>query len=115
MQVVQGLHGELMRLYGHWREIGAGTALHMVACLLGTVETWLVLYAMGAGVGWEQAFVIEGLGQAARSAGFAVPGALGVQEAGYILVCGLLGIPLTPRSRCRWSSAPANWRSACPA
>jgi uncharacterized membrane protein YbhN (UPF0104 family) len=29
---------------------------------------------------------------AARSAGFVVPGALGVQEGGFILVCGLFGI-----------------------
>jgi len=92
MQVVQGLHEELMRLYGRWRAIGESTLLHLVACLLGTVETWLVLYAMGAQVSWEDAFVIESLGQAARSIGFAVPGALGVQEAGYILVCGLFGV-----------------------
>jgi len=30
---------------------------------------------------------------AARSAGFVVPGALGVQEAGFIVVCDLFGIP----------------------
>jgi uncharacterized membrane protein YbhN (UPF0104 family) len=29
---------------------------------------------------------------AARSAGFAVPGALGIQEEGFILVCGLFGV-----------------------
>ena len=93
VQVVQGLHGELMRLYGCWRALGEGSALHILACLLGTAETWLVLYAIGAPMGWEAAFVIESLGQAARSAGFAVPGALGVQEAGFILVCGLFAIP----------------------
>jgi putative membrane protein len=92
VQVVQGLHDELMRLYGRWRAIGEGCALHLLAWLLGTVETWLVLTAMGVPVGWQQAFVIESLGQTARSAGFAVPGALGVQEAGFILVCGLFGI-----------------------
>src|SRR3546814_15038615 len=27
-----------------------------------------------------------------RSAGFVVPGALGIQEGGYIVICGLLGI-----------------------
>jgi putative membrane protein len=92
VQVVQGLHGELMRLQRRWRAICEGCALHLLAWLLGTIETWLVLTAMGAPVGWGAAFVIESLGQAARSAGFAVPGALGVQEAGFILVCGLFGI-----------------------
>jgi uncharacterized membrane protein YbhN (UPF0104 family) len=37
--------------------------------------------------------VIESLGQVVRSMGFLVPGALGVQEGGYVLVCGLFGIP----------------------
>ncbi len=31
--------------------------------------------------------VIESLGQALKAAGFAVPGALGVQEGGYIVIC----------------------------
>jgi uncharacterized membrane protein YbhN (UPF0104 family) len=30
---------------------------------------------------------------AARSAGFAVPGAVGIQEGGFVLVCGLFGVP----------------------
>jgi uncharacterized membrane protein YbhN (UPF0104 family) len=32
---------------------------------------------------------------AARSAGFAVPGAVGVQEGGFVLVAGLFGISAT--------------------
>jgi uncharacterized membrane protein YbhN (UPF0104 family) len=48
---------------------------------------------MGAPVSLAQALVIESLGMAARSAGFVVPGALGVQEAGFILVCELFQIP----------------------
>jgi len=92
VRVVQDLHGELMRLYGRWRAIGEASALHLLAWVLGTAECWLILAAMGAPVTWEQAFVIESLGQTARSVGFAVPGALGVQEAGFILICGLFGI-----------------------
>ena len=92
VEVVQGLHAELMRLQRNPVAIGKATSLHLLSWVLGTAETWLALYAMGVPVGWEQAFVIESLGQAARSAGFAVPGALGVQEAGFILVGGLFGI-----------------------
>jgi uncharacterized membrane protein YbhN (UPF0104 family) len=40
-------------------------------------------------VGIGAGMVIESLGQALKSVGFAVPGALGVQEGGYIVVCGL--------------------------
>ncbi|MCI2008024.1 MAG: hypothetical protein LKJ54_04705, partial [Acetobacter peroxydans] len=47
---------------------------------------------MGHGCTVAQAFVIEGVGQAAKSAGFAVPGGLGVSEGGYIVVGSLFGI-----------------------
>jgi len=47
---------------------------------------------MGLPVTLAEALVIESLGMAARSAGFVVPGALGVQETGFILVCGLFDI-----------------------
>jgi putative membrane protein len=93
VEVVLGLHDELMRLQGRRGAIGKAAALHMLSWTLGTGESWLALHAMGVPVGLASAFVIESLGQAARSAGFAVPGALGVQEAGYILVCELFGIP----------------------
>jgi putative membrane protein len=89
---VRGLHVELMRLQRDRTAMARATALHLLAWTLGTFETWLALHAMGVAVGWEPAFVIESLGQAARSAGFVVPGALGVQEAGFILVCSLFGI-----------------------
>ncbi len=36
--------------------------------------------------------VIEALGLAVRGAAFMIPGALGVQEGGFVLVCGLFGI-----------------------
>jgi len=41
-----------------------------------------------------EAVVIESLGMAARSVGFAVPGALGIQEAGFVLASGLFGMPV---------------------
>ena len=91
--VVRGLHAELMRLQGDGTAIAKASALHFLAWTLGTLESWLALQAMGVPVSWAHAFVIESLGQAARSAGFAVPGALGVQEGGLILVCGLFDIP----------------------
>jgi len=39
--------------------------------------------------------VLESLGQAVRSAAFAVPGALGIQEGGFILLGSLFGLPST--------------------
>jgi putative membrane protein len=89
---VRGLHEELMRLQKDRAALLRATSLHLVAWVVGIVETWLILKTMGVPVSLAEATVIESLGMAARSAGFVVPGALGVQEAGFILVCDLFGI-----------------------
>ena len=93
VEAVRGLHGELMRLHRDRAALLHATALHLLAWLLGVGETWLALLAMGQSPGWAAALVIESLGMAARSAGFAVPGALGVQEGGFVLAAGLCGVP----------------------
>jgi putative membrane protein len=92
VQSVRGLHAELMRLQSNRLALAQASAIHVLAWALGTFEVWLALTAMGVHVGLAEALVIESLGMAARSAGFVVPGALGVQEAGFILVCGLFQI-----------------------
>ncbi len=90
---IDGLHDALARIYRAPRRLSVAAGLHLLAWLLGGGEVWLILRAFGDGVPWWQAVVIEALGQAVRAAAFAVPGALGVQEGGYILVCGLFGVP----------------------
>ncbi|MGI4978736.1 MAG: hypothetical protein ACRYG6_17490, partial [Janthinobacterium lividum] len=40
----------------------------------------------------QQALVVESLGMAARSAGFALPGAIGVQEGGFVLAAAAAGL-----------------------
>ncbi len=93
IETVRGLHAELMRLHRDRAALARAAALHLLAWSLGTAETWIALTAMGRPTSFAEAFVIESLGMAARSAGFAVPAALGVQEAGFIVVCGLFAIP----------------------
>ena len=41
---------------------------------------------------WSDALLLESLGQAIRGAAFAIPGALGVQEGGYLLLAPLVGL-----------------------
>ncbi len=48
---------------------------------------------LGAETGLAEALVIESLGQTVRNAAFVVPGGLGVQEGGFVLICALFGIP----------------------
>jgi putative membrane protein len=86
VEALRGLHTELMRLQRDRVALAQATGLHLLSWTLGTAETWLALTAMGRVTSLGEAFVIESLGMAARSAGFAVPAALGVQEAGFIVV-----------------------------
>jgi uncharacterized membrane protein YbhN (UPF0104 family) len=64
-----------------------------VGWLVGTAEVYLVLLLLGHPVSWLAALLLESLGQAIRGAAFAVPGALGVQEGGYLLLAPLAGLP----------------------
>jgi uncharacterized membrane protein YbhN (UPF0104 family) len=43
-------------------------------------------------VSWVDALLLESLGQAIRGAAFFVPGSLGVQEGGYLLLAPLVGL-----------------------
>ena len=92
METLQGLHQELIRLQKERWALAQAAAFHLASWAGGMFEIHVGLLAMGHEVSLRQAFIIESLGMAARSAGFAVPGALGVQEGGFILVCGLFGI-----------------------
>lgn len=89
---VDGLHDAVARIARDRRALAWGLGLHVAAWAGGTFEIWLALWALGHPVGLAEAFVIESLGMAARGAGFAVPGGLGVQEGGYLLAAGLFGV-----------------------
>ncbi|MEO0946803.1 MAG: flippase-like domain-containing protein [Cyanobacteria bacterium J06641_5] len=58
-----------------------------------TGESWLALWALGHPVSPIEAMILESLGQGARSAAFAIPGGLGAQEGGIVVVGTALGLP----------------------
>ncbi len=89
---VQGLHDALIALYRSPRRLRRSAALHLISWLLGGIEVCLALHFLGRDVSISAGLIIESLGQALKAAGFAVPGALGVQEGGYVVVCGLFGL-----------------------
>ena len=84
------------RLLAWDRRMFAAFAYHTLAWTLGAAETWVMLHLLGIAVTVTDAFIIDSLFCGLRTFGFAVPAALGVQEAGYVLVCALLGIPAAP-------------------
>ncbi len=67
-------------------------ALQLLAFVSGAGEVWFLLRLFGHPVGALPALVMESLMQALRHAAFMVPAALGVQEAGLILLGHALGI-----------------------
>jgi putative membrane protein len=90
---VEGLHRAIIQLYRAPRRVLRSAWWHSVSWLLGGIEVCLALHVLGREVGIGPGLVIEALGQALKAAGFAVPGALGVQEGGLVVVCGLFGLP----------------------
>ncbi|WP_017233747.1 flippase-like domain-containing protein [Pandoraea sp. B-6] len=83
----------VQRMYGQRREVLASFSLSLVGWIVGTGEVWLILQCIGYPVSWVDALLLESLGQAIRGAAFFVPGSLGVQEGGYLLLAPLVGLP----------------------
>jgi len=67
-------------------------ALHLIGWFAGAAETWLIFRLLGNGVALGPALVIDSLVGAIRMFGFFVPGAVGVQEGAYVLLCGIFAI-----------------------
>lgn len=88
-----GLNDAVVALYRQPRRWAPSAAYHLASWLLGGLETWGALYVLGLAPSLREALIIEGLGQAVRGVGFLIPGALGVQEGGYLLICAMFGIP----------------------
>ena len=93
---LEGLHEAALATWNRQPGLAFGILLHLPAWSLGAIETWLVLRAIGHPVTPAQAFIVESLGMAARSAGFAIPAALGVQEGGFALAGAAIGLAAAP-------------------
>lgn len=87
------LDREILACYRRGRNLVAGAALRMVGWLWGSVEIWVAFYLVGHPIGLAEAVILESVAQGVRSAGFAIPGGLGMQEGGLVLAAVWLGIP----------------------
>jgi len=88
------LDGAIRGFYADRRRLGSSGVWHVLSWLLGAGEIWLALRFLGHPVGLATAVVIESLAESVRTAAFTVPGALGVQEGGFLVLGRLFG--LTP-------------------
>jgi putative membrane protein len=64
----------------------------VLSWLIASGEVWIALRALGLRSTFTTAVILESTSLAIRGAAFLVPGAVGVQEGGYILLGNLLGI-----------------------
>jgi putative membrane protein len=69
-----------------------GILLHFLGWIATGIEAWIALRFMGVAVGPGAVLVIESLLYAIRSAAFAVPNAIGVQEGAYIMLGAVFGL-----------------------
>jgi putative membrane protein len=79
-------------LYADRRRVARSTGWRLAAWVAGAGEVWLAMHFIGRPVSLAEALLLESLGQAIRNIGFTIPGALGVQEGGYMLLTALLGL-----------------------
>jgi putative membrane protein len=93
LEGVAGLDQTLNQVYTLRGKLVLAGVYHLAAWSLGAGEVMIAAWALGRHIGFGPAFVIESLAQAVRTTAFFVPGAVGVQEGGFVLVAGLFGIP----------------------
>jgi putative membrane protein len=89
----QTLDRTIRTLYARRRGVIGCCVWTAASLVLGSGEIWIALHAIGLQATLINALIFQSVILAIRSAMFPVPGALGVQEGGYLVVGNLLGIP----------------------
>jgi len=79
-------------LYRRKWVIASAIGWHLTASLLRVGETWSALWIFGHPISLTDALLVDIMAGAARSVAFFIPGALGAEESGILLICGLVGI-----------------------
>ncbi len=82
----------LDEVWGKRGRLATAAALHLTGWIGSGVASWLALMFMGHPIPLWAALTLESLLSVAKSVGFLVPGALGVQEGAYLLLAPLFGL-----------------------
>jgi putative membrane protein len=87
------IHAEILAIYRRRRALILAFLLHLAVWILSGIEAWVALRLMGAEISLASVLAIESLLYAIRSVAFAVPNAVGVQEASLVMLGAALGLP----------------------
>lgn len=90
--LMDGLRTQTRYIYAQPRRVLAALALNMTAWFASAAGAWIALRLMGLPVSFWSIITVESLIFTLRSVAFAIPGAIGVQEAAYVLIGPLLGL-----------------------
>ncbi len=93
VQSGERLDQSVQTVYARRRSIVACLGWTLTSLAVSSTEMWIALHALGANASLSSAFIFQSMAMTIRSGAFAVPGQLGVQEGGYLIVGSLLHIP----------------------
>jgi len=93
VQSGETLDRTIRTLYARRRAVVMCCVWTIISLIGGSGEIWIALYALDLRATFVNALILQSMVLTIRSAAFAVPGGLGVQEGGYLFVGNLLGIP----------------------
>jgi putative membrane protein len=79
----------------HRRRFYAAIGVYFIGWLVDTMEIYVVSRLLGMPIAWTQALVVETFTSVVKLLGLGVPGSLGVQESGLLLLGRMAGLPDT--------------------
>ncbi len=84
---------ELDGLLARTRRLGAAAAIHLVGWTGGGLTVWIAYHLLGGRIDIVSAMALEGVLSGALAVAFLVPAGIGVQEASYVALGRLFGMP----------------------
>jgi putative membrane protein len=78
------LDREILSCYGRSRSLAEGASFRTLGWLFGAVELWVIFLVLDRPISMAEAVILESAVQIVRNVGFAIPGALGLQESGLM-------------------------------
>jgi glycosyltransferase 2 family protein len=84
---------ELAAMYGNSGRLALGAALHLLGWIGKGAGNWIAFWLLGSNVGLVDALAIEGLLHVILATAILIPGYAGVQEAGYVGLGAIFGVP----------------------
>jgi putative membrane protein len=93
VQSGETLDQTVREIYGRRRGVIACCIVTIVSLIGSSGEIYIALAALGLHPTFWNAVILQSMAMTVKSAAFPVPGQLGVQESGYLVIGNLLGIP----------------------